>query len=311
MMTAPIALFAYNRPIHLGLAIESLLLNPEAKFSDLVIYLDGAKSEKDIPLVNSVREVAESISGFKSIKIKRQSSNLGLSRSITAGVTEVVHEYGKVIVLEDDLFVSPFFLKFMNEALELYENDPMVAAIHGYLLPIDAEVPETFFLKGADCWGWATWSSKWSCYNPNGASLLAELKLRNLVIEFNLDGHYPYSRMLENQVRGLNQSWAIRWQASVFLKGMMTLYPGHSLVRNIGNDNSGVHCNATSDFDVQLSCRSIEVNRVPIIEFIEALDAVKLFYKNTRWFPRRLARYIFNEVANFFLKFYSGLKNHE
>lgn len=108
-MPAPIALFAYNRPTHLGLVIKSLLSNPEAKFSDLFLFLDGANSEKDIPLVNSVREVANGILGFRSIKIRSQSSNLGLSKSITAGVTEVVQDYGKVIVLEDDLFVSPFF----------------------------------------------------------------------------------------------------------------------------------------------------------------------------------------------------------
>lgn len=187
----------------------------------------------------------------------------------------------------------------MNEALELYENDHQVAAIHGYLLPIDAEVPETFFLKGADCWGWATWSSKWGCYNPDGASLLAELKLRNSVSEFNLDGHYPYFKMLENQVRGLNQSWAIRWQASVFLKGMVTLYPRYSLVKNIGNDNSGVHCNATNDFDVELSTRPIKVYRIPIAESLVALNAIKLFYKRTRWLPRRLIRYLLNVARNY------------
>ncbi|WP_448488520.1 glycosyltransferase family 2 protein [Polynucleobacter sp.] len=310
-MLAPIVLFSYNRPSHLKMVIESLLLNPEAKYSELIIYSDGARSPTDVPLVNAVRAFANSISGFRTLKIKKQPSNLGLSKSIISGVTEIMRSYGSAIILEDDLVVSPFFLKYMNQALELYKEDSMVAAINGYSLPVGTNLPETFFLKGADCWGWATWRRAWSLFNPDGASLLSEINSRGLTREFNLDGYYPYVKMLENQVKGRNQSWAIRWQASVFLKGMMTLYPGHSLVRNIGNDNSGVHCNATSDFDVQLSCRSIEVNRVPIIESIEALDAVKLFYKNTRWFPRRLARYIFNEFANFFLKFYTGFKNHE
>ncbi|QWE16960.1 glycosyltransferase family 2 protein [Polynucleobacter sp. AP-Nino-20-G2] len=311
MNLAPIVLFVYKRLDHTKKIIESLLENEESRNSTLVIYADGPKSDSDVFEVRKVRAFCKSISGFKSVDLIERSENYGLASSIISGVTEVLTTQNKAIILEDDILVSPFFLKYMNEALELYKDDPIVAAINGYSLPVGTKLPEVFFLKGADCWGWATWRRAWSLFNPDGASLLSEINSRGLKHEFNLGGYYPYVKMLENQVMGRNQSWAIRWQASVFLRGMMTLYPGHSLVRNIGNDNSGVHCNATSDFDVQLSCRSIEVNRVPIIESIQALDAVKLFYKKTRWFPRRLARYIFNQIANFFLKIYSGLKNHE
>lgn len=307
-MLAPIALFVYNRPIHLKKVIEALLENPEARYSDLIIFSDGAKSREDIFSVGAVRDLAKKTTGFKTIKIITQPSNLGLSRSIISGVTEVISSHGSAIVLEDDLFVSPYFLRYMNEALDVYKEDSMVAAINGYSLPVGTRLPETFFLKGADCWGWATWSRAWSCFNPDGASLLAEIELRGLAREFNLGGYYPYLNMLKNQVMGRNQSWAIRWQASVFLRGMMTLYPGRSLVRNIGNDNSGVHCNTTNDFDVELSHRPIDVARVSIQESASALSAVKLFYKKTRWFPRRFARYIFNKLNNCIKKIELRLK---
>lgn len=307
-MLSPIILFAYNRPSHFQRVVESILQNPDAKYSDLIIYSDGARSGKDIPLVNAVRIFAESISGFRSIQIMKQASNLGLSKSIISGVSEVVRSYGRAIILEDDLVVSPYFLKYMNEALELYKNNSEVAAINGYCLPVDANLPETFFLKGADCWGWGTWSRAWELFNPDGASLLGELKSRSLSREFDLGGCYPYLRMLKNQIIGRNQSWAIRWQASVFLKGMMTLYPRQSLVSNIGNDDSGVHCKVTHEFDVNLSCRPIDVKQIPVVESIVALNAVKLFYKHNRWLPRRVTRYASYWLSKYFQKITRGLK---
>ena len=182
MQIAPTALFVYNRLEHTKRVIEALQKNVLASESDLIIFSDGPKHEKDVKKIDEVRKYLKTIDGFKSIEIFEKENNLGLSNSIISGVTEVVNRYGKIIVLEDDLVVSPYFLEFMNNALVKYENEEKVISIHGYIYPIKNKLPETFFIKGADCWGWATWKRGWDLFEPNGQKLLDELLNKNLTL---------------------------------------------------------------------------------------------------------------------------------
>ena len=169
MKYAPILLFTYNRPKHTIKTIESLKDNILAIHSNLFIYSDGPKSEEDRHLVNEVRKFIYNITGFKEVKIIKRDINFGLSKNIINGVTEMCNKYGKVIVLEDDLITSPYFLNFMNDGIDLYHNKHNVSSIHGYVYPTSFNLPNNFFIKGADCWGWATWSSAWSHFEIDGA----------------------------------------------------------------------------------------------------------------------------------------------
>jgi hypothetical protein len=166
-------------------------------------------------------------------------------------------------VLEDDLEVDPKFLGFMNGALDLYAENARVASIHGYVYPTDARLPQTFFLRGADCWGWATWERAWKCYNPDARALLNALRSCPWRAEFDFEGAYPYTRMLRDAQAGRVDSWAIRWYASTFIKGMYTLYPGASLVHNSGHDGTGTHGRATGHFETKLA------GTVPYLERLE------------------------------------------
>ena len=240
MSTAPIALFAYNRPDHVRRTVEALQRNAGAVTSDLHVFSDAPRNPAAAEGVALVRDYIRRIDGFGTVEIVERERNLGLARSIVDGVTRLCHARGKVIVVEDDLITSPSFLGFMNDALAFYEGDSRVISIHGYCYPI-ADLPETFFLRGADCWGWATWKRGWDLFEPDGRKLLIELRRRSLTDDFDFDGSYPYTRMLEDQTHGKNESWAIRWYASAFLLNKLTLYPGSSLVQNIGADGSGIH----------------------------------------------------------------------
>ena len=147
MMTyAPIALFTYSRPDHTRQAVESLLRNAESQDSDLFVFSDGPKTEAKVAGVEENRKYIRAITGFHSVTIVERETNWGLARSLIAGISEVIGRYGRVIVVEDDLVLSPYFLKFMNEGLEKYQDDEMVAAISAFL-PAQAPVlPSTFFL---------------------------------------------------------------------------------------------------------------------------------------------------------------------
>ena len=157
MSLAPIVLFVYNRPEHTRKTVKALQDNDLTDESILYIFSDAAKNDDEVENVEKVREYIRTISGFKQIIIIEREKNYGLANSIISGVTEIVNKYGKIIVLEDDLVTSKYFLSFMNDALEIYKDENKVICIHGYIYPIKSELPETFFIKGADCWGWATW----------------------------------------------------------------------------------------------------------------------------------------------------------
>jgi hypothetical protein len=265
-MPAPVTLFVYNRPDHARRTIEALRENELAAESDLIVFSDGPKSEAAAPRVAEVRDLLKSVTGFRSLKIVKRDGNWGLAQSIISGVTETVDARERVIVLEDDMVTSPYFLRYMNEALDLYEGDEDVISIHGYVYPVGCGLPETFFLRGADCWGWATWKRGWRMFEPDGSKLLSEIRRRRLERDFDFSGTYSYTRMLADQIAGRNDSWAIRWYASAFLSGKLTLYPGRSLVRNIGLDSSGAHCRSTKVLDAELATSPLRLLRIPIRE---------------------------------------------
>jgi hypothetical protein len=291
MNKTPIALFVYNRPEHTRRTVEALQKNVLAQESDLIVFSDAPKSETQVGMVQEVRLYIRQIKGFKSVTIVERESNLGLARSIIDGVTATANKYGRIIVLEDDMVTSPYFLSYMNEALEKYAGEDRVVSIHGYVYPVDQPLPEAFFLPGADCWGWATWSRGWTCFNRDGQFLLDELKRRKLIRAFDFNGAYPFSKMLERQIKGTNDSWAVRWYASAFLADKITLYPGRSLVHNIGNDNSGTHCGESADLDAKLSDTSINLSNIKIEPSQEGRQAFENFFRQKQTgLLRQLAR---------------------
>ena len=282
MNPAPIVLFVYNRLWHTQQTVEALQNNVLAKQSDLYIYSDEANTEKVQNSVNKVRQLLDKIDGFKSVTILKRKKHFGLADSIIDGVTTIVNQYGRIIVLEDDMVVSPYFLEYMNEALDQFVEDNRVISVHGYVYPVDIKLPEAFFLPGADCWGWATWRRGWEIFNPNGQYLLDELVRRHLIQEFDYNGAYPFSNMLKAQVKGANDSWAIRWHASSFLAGKLTLYPGRSLVHNSGNDGSGTHCGTSDSMDIKLSETKINLNNIAVESSRIGREAFEIFFRQSQ-----------------------------
>ncbi|MBD5771121.1 glycosyltransferase [Marinomonas colpomeniae] len=244
MTLAPIVLFVYNRPWHTQKTVEALQKNELAEDSHLIIYSDSSKNDNDFPQVKNVRDYLITIIGFKTVTIIEREENWGLANSITDGVTKVVHDYGTVIVLEDDLVTSPKFLKFMNEALYKYNGHENVFSITGYSFTDDVvtDVDSTYFLPITSSWSWATWKDKWSFFNNKNGDLIIQLQKESLRKRFNFNDSCFYSEMLSKQHHNKIDSWAISWYSSVFKKNGLTLYPAKRLVQNIGYDGSGVHC---------------------------------------------------------------------
>ena len=279
---APIAIFGYNRPNHLKRCLESLQNNKEAIFSDVYIFLDGPKNNSESSRVEATRAVAKLPYRFGKISITEQEENLGLGKSILSGIDTVLAKNPKIIVLEDDLEVTSHFLKYMNQGLDIYESEKKVASIHGYNYQFTNAIDEPYFIRGADCLGWATWADRWRLFNKNSEELYQTLLSENLVSDFDLDGAFAYSKSLSDEAKNGFHSWAIHWHATAFVHNLLTLYPGKSLVKYNGADGSGTHfainekiweteISQKSNWMFPPDCEESQVGRIELIGYFNRI----------------------------------------
>lgn len=266
MTVAAIAIFAFNRPHHLGRLLDSLLDNPQFNKSPLYLFVDGPRDANDEKKIEEVREVIKSKLMNVTYDLIQQEINLGLSGSIIKGISKILTIHKTVIVLEDDLVVSPKFIEFCNRGLDFYEEDLRVASIQGYSKELNYDKDDTYFLKGADCWGWATWKNRWEEFEEDAEKLYQRIRALGLEKVFDVGGAYPYTNMLERQASGKLDSWAIRWHASMFLSNRLSLYPAVTLVDNLGRDGSGMHAGDTIKVNRSLNISTPKIGDIPIIE---------------------------------------------
>lgn len=240
---APIILFTYNRPEHTRRTLAALAANDLASSSALTVYCDAPRTEADVATTSEVREVVRGARGFRSVRVVERETNLGLARSLISGIDEALERHPTVIVMEDDLVTSPHFLRFLNDGLRRYVDDDRVVSISGYAFPVEGPMPESYFLPGTFCWGWATWRRGWEIYEHDAEDLLVRLIRHDLLYELDFRGTDPMSLILQWTANGDSRvdSWASRWMGSAALHRKLTLYPGKTLVRNIGFDGSGAH----------------------------------------------------------------------
>ena len=247
-MTPPIIIFAYNRPAHLKRLIDSLRKNPECIDTELYIYADGAKTADD-PNVAAVRETIKQIDGFKSVMTIFRDKNIGLANNIIDGVTSTINRHGAAIVLEDDLMVTPHFIKYMRTALDHYK-DSKAFSIAGYTPKVDFPNDykyDTYAVMRNCSWGWATWQDRWNRVDwdvKNFAEFFADDKAVN---DYNTAGN-DLSTMLLKQQKGQIGSWSIRFCYASFCLQMPTIYPVKSFVINGGADGSGSNIGNTSKY---------------------------------------------------------------
>lgn len=253
---APIALFAYNRPVHTEKALQSLMQNRLADASELYIFIDGPKDEAGRAVTAQVRAVAEARQWCGNVTIVEQDTNQGLSRSVINGISRLCSSHGKAIALEDDLVLSPSFLQYMNTALDRYQSENSVFQIAAYQFPVSMpEGTDVFFSPLSTSLGWGTWSRVWEQYDINAKGYADIKNDRVLRTRFELEGAFPFYKILERTIRGESDSWAIRFYLTMFLNDGLTLHPRRSLIQNIGMDGSGTNC---SDDDPRIDARPVQ-----------------------------------------------------
>lgn len=288
MKLAPIILFAFRRPDHTRQLLESLSRNSEAKGSHLFVFIDGPRSRQDEEKIKEVERIVKSRDWCGKVQVSVNTRNQGSPFQVITAVTRFCAEHGKVIVLEDDLVLSPFFLDYMNNALEYFENQEKVMEVTGYIYPVKNLSMPAGFIRGSLGWGWGTWQRAWKYFEADGRKLLAKLSDKKLRYDFDFCNSYRYYALLKDQVAGRVGGWDVRWAASIFLNGGLTLCPGKSLVQNIGADGTGTNLRRSKSFHVQLSDQSVRIFPKRIEESEEMLSAVIEYYKSQKNFLRSL-----------------------
>jgi len=239
---APIAIFIYNRPDHLRQTLNSLISCDGFMGSPIIVFGDGPKENESLLLIENARNVAREILGDRA-DYRFFEKNKGLSRSVIEGVSALTSEYGRVIVIEDDLMLAPSFLSFMNQALDFYQSNERVFQVSGhmYSVPDFLKNRNALLLPWTTTWGWATWDRAWRYFDSNAKGwekLLSDQVLRD---RFNLNGAYDYTTMLERQMKGKLDSWGVRWYWSVFNQNGLVVFPPNTLIENKGMDGRGSH----------------------------------------------------------------------
>lgn len=243
IIRTPIALFTYNRSDHTQKVLDSLAQCRRLDECDLFVYCDGPRNPEQTEKVTASRRVVQSYAEKNPATVIIRENNMGLSRSIVSGVTELCQRYGRVIVLEDDFILSPLFIDYMLQALDRYKDAENVYQVSGYMFPVEfPDKPDCFFLPFTTTWGWATWDRAWKIFDWNATGHNALFADKRNIARFNLDNSYPYYEMLQKRFSGKNDSWGILWWYAVYQAGGFVLHPKKSLVWVGGFDGSGTHC---------------------------------------------------------------------
>lgn len=241
---SPICLFVYKRYETTKLMLESLLACPECKDSELYVFMDEARNDDEAKAVERVRRLFDNLQGFKKVNLFPARMNKGMANSVIDGVTKVLQEHDDIIVLEDDLVVSPDFLQFMNAALKAYKDRSDIWSISGYtprLQELEGNGRNgVFVVPRAQCWGWATWSDRWETVDWDVSDFSRLAQSKELRKEFDKGGNDLF-RTLEMERRERIESWAVRWAYAAAKQSRWTVNPMQSKVQNIGLKSSESH----------------------------------------------------------------------
>lgn len=266
---APIAVFVYKRTEHTKRLIHSLLQNPESLYSELFIFSDGPKNDDDVAEIQELRAYLRTITGFARIEIHENKRNIGLAYSIMGGVDLVFTLFENIIVLEDDLEVSPFFLQYMNKALQAFADNDRVFSISGYTAPIQIPADykhQIFTFLRINSWGWATWRDRWKSVDWLVKDFPSFIRNPNFRSLFNQVGKDCTMMLLKQQKEKID-SWAIRFNFAAFKQQKLTVYPVKSLVLNHGADGSGSHVEGTSKYNTALADKPIEFDKLILPDY--------------------------------------------
>jgi len=248
---APIVLFVYKRLELTIQAIESLKKNNLAKHSHLYIFSNAPTSLADETQVNAVRKYVASIDGFANVTVISAKENRGAAVAIISGISKIFEQYDRIIVVEDDLILTPNFLDYMNAALDFYAKKK-VFSVSGYGLALRFDrndKADVYYLPRNCSWGWGTWKDRWATVDWDVSDYDTFKNDKAAQKAFNYSGG-DMSRMLDFQMEGKIDAYDIRFSYAQYKSGLPTVYPKISKVENNGFGPGATHTVNNPNFKV-------------------------------------------------------------
>ncbi|MFO7704749.1 MAG: hypothetical protein R6V43_06390 [Halopseudomonas sp.] len=279
-----IIVIGYNRPDSLTRLLDSVR---SAHFPQgnvrLVISLDNSGMLEPLQVANAF----DWPHGDK--RVIAHETRLGL-RNHVLSCGDLSKEYGDVLVLEDDLFVSPFFYQYTSEALDFYADDPAIAGISLYnqqfnqtanlpFMPVDNGDADVYFMQLAASWGQAWSRQHWHAF-------------RQWMEEHGTD--ISDVADMPADIRGWPESsWLKLYNAYVIAQNKFFVYPYRSLSTNFGDP--GQHFNiASSRFQVPVQQCSMTYHFAPLASSLAVYDAFcEILPESIKQQNPRLAAYDF------------------
>lgn len=230
-----IGLFVYNRPSHLKRVLISL---ENFKLDNIVVFIDGPKNKRDLIIQENI------IFMLKTSKIRfeiiRRKKNLGLSKSILSGIDYLSKNYESFIIIEDDCVPYKNFFNFFNYCFNHYKNDENINSICSFqfkeIKDKDNDILKLLKFEHFIPWGWGTWSYKWEKFKKHNLSY----------------SNYPsFMKRFNSKIYRSKKSrdiWSLNYILYQYTESLFSLFPNHSLVKNIGFDGTGVNSKFSSSF---------------------------------------------------------------
>ncbi len=231
----PIILFAYARPHHVSKTLDCLRMN---QVPLIYAFSDGPRTPDKKTAVDEVRRILHSID-WCNIVISEREANLGLGRSILAGVTEVLNRHNAAIIFEDDLVCVPGTYDYLCAAMKHYQGNSPVMSVTGWTHPTVTPgniTDQPYFDGRAESLCWGTWASAWKPMKSNAETLMKRCKSQGIDI-------YRYGADLVDYARSelLQNTWAVRFLYWQILNKGLCLRPPWSMVEHIGFDKDATN----------------------------------------------------------------------
>jgi len=288
MSHCPIVIFLYKRPHHAQQLLDSLQKCSRLEECEVFIYCDGVKKPADAAGVQETRSIADEFASRNNASVVKRGQNMGLARSIVDGVSQMCAQFGRVIILEEDFILHPYFLDFMLQSLDRYADEEKVAQVAGFSFPINRSLgSDAYFMPIISIWGWATWRRAWNLFSWETLPALETLGNNSEIQhKFDVDGSYPYTDMLRQVAKGQLDAWAVLWYWQTFTRNMLTLSPRESLVWQNGFDDSAVH---TKEIWVGMQepiNKFLQTNWQPVVSFPKLVETNTAAFENLKNFLR-------------------------
>ncbi|QIA08523.1 glycosyltransferase family 2 protein [Draconibacterium halophilum] len=307
--STPILITVYNREKHFKKCIESLKKCEGADKSPLYIAVDAPSKEIDVEPNRQIKEYAKALKGFKKIEIFERTENKGPRNNAETARQDIFSIYDNLIVSEDDNVFAPGFLSFINKGLDVYKDRHDIFSINGYSLPIN--IPKNYYndiyiWKGFSGWGYGIWKDKYNAVSFEIADIRKFIKnCSNIKNANKIAAHY-----VPNMINAVNKQ---QIHGDTFIvkhlieNNMYSVFPSYSLVRNIGNDGSGVNCGIDVVYKNQRVNNNFKL--LPLKKDIKPnqkiLDSISKFYKGSfkNILKRKIQIYLFLLLSKKHLSF--------